>query len=264
MIKQLFQYLTRKIDGITFKDNSYYDEEYFKNSIENNFAGWYSESDLTKRIEFIVSRCYVNNNIHVLDVACGHGRYSELLSKMGNKVTGTDISSTLISYLRKRYENIEFLRRDITENIFPNKYELIVVIGNSLSLLPKGKCIVALAAFEKSLKKNGKIFIELDNREKFLRQEAGKKNWNFYQNKWLVLSEHIYDEKNSLEKTRDIGINVDNQTIDEFCVTKQLYTKNEIVNMLKSSNFNIREIYGDWNGMEFNRDSECLIIIGEK
>lgn len=264
MIKQLFKYLKRKTDEITFKDNSYYNEEYFKESIESNFVGWYCESDLAKRIEFIISRCYVKNSANVLDVACGHGRYSELFSKMGNRVTGTDISSTLISYLKEKYENIEFLRRDITENIFPNKYELIVVIGNSLSLIPKDKCIVALAAFEKSLKKNGKIFIELDNKERFIREEAGKKNWNFYQNKWLVLSEHIYDEKNSLEKTRDIGINVDNRTVDEFCVTKQLYEKNEIVDMIKNSNINIKEIYGNWEGKEFNRDSECLIIIGEK
>lgn len=52
----------------------------------------------------------------VLDIACGEGYGTELLSKNAQKVYGVDISEEAISHAKKRYniDNVEFIQGDCT------------------------------------------------------------------------------------------------------------------------------------------------------
>lgn len=67
-------------------------------------------------------------NIEILDVGCGRGVFSNLLSKYGN-VLGIDPVSSVIEYGKELYPNIELMALDLDQYCFlypDKKYELIL------------------------------------------------------------------------------------------------------------------------------------------
>lgn len=61
--------------------------------------------------------CSICKNSDVLDIACGEGYGSNLLSKVANKVTGVDISGDAVDKASKKYQgkNIKFLEGSASE-----------------------------------------------------------------------------------------------------------------------------------------------------
>lgn len=71
---------------------------------------------------------YIQNK-KVLDLACGEGYGSYLLSQHANSVTGADISESTISHARKNYkaENLSFIEADAAKLPFDNNSFDVVV-----------------------------------------------------------------------------------------------------------------------------------------
>jgi hypothetical protein len=115
-----------------------------------------------------------------------------------------------------------------------------------------------------SIKADGFIFLQIDNKKIFIEKEANTKNWNFYENRWLNISEHYFDVKRNLEISRDIGFDFVEKTIGEFVTVKQLYDLDEFIQILKSTGFSEIEYWGDWNRSPFNENSRTLIVKARK
>ena len=98
MFDELRKLMAKDISRMTFDANMYLSEDFFEESIRNNFAGWYNESEIHNNIDFILKETQIPPGSKVLDVACGHGKYSELIENKGFHVKGIDISCTLINY----------------------------------------------------------------------------------------------------------------------------------------------------------------------
>lgn len=265
LIEVLKKALSTKIEELSFDNNSYLNDGFIERSINTNFAGWFSETDISIHTEFILHKCQIPAKSKILDAACGHGRHTNLLSQCGHDVVGTDISSRLISYLRNKYgPEAKFEKKRFRDIDYSATFDLAIVLGNSLSLVPRYEITDALSRLCNSLKIGGKLFIELDNRSWFLRNEAGKHFWNYYKNRWLTLSEHYYDGKDKLEKTLDIGIDILTEEIDLFCLTKCLFNHEEFSGFLKKTGLKEFRSYGDWNGSPVRDDSPSLLIIAQR
>jgi len=138
LIATLKKALSVRVEDITFSDNVYHDESFIAKSISNGFSGWYSDTDLAKHVDFVLKHCEVKPDSRILDAACGHGRHADLLSRKGHEVVGIDISQQLIWYLKKEYGNsIQFERRSFKDINYSATFDLAVVLGNSLSLIPR-------------------------------------------------------------------------------------------------------------------------------
>ena len=244
----------------------YYSESFFAQSIEDDFAGWYNEDAVKRQIDFILQHCQVKPNSKVLDVACGHGRHAALLGKRGYQVLGTDISDRLIAYLTETYsdEKISFEKRTFMEIDYSGVFDLAIVLGNSLGLIPRDEFVIVMNKLRKSLKKGGCLFVELDNRIHFIKDvEAGKKFWNYHADRWLVLSEVYYDSENKLEKTVDISVDLEDMRVSQYPSTKSLYDHDELCDLLAGTNFIVRQSFGDWEGNEISEASPSLLIAAQ-
>lgn len=243
----------------------YLSEDLFEESIRNNFAGWYIESELYNHIDFILKETQIPHGSKVLDVACGHGRHTELLVKKGYYVKGIDISYTLINYLNNKYKDkIQFEKVAMEDMRCESQYDLVMILGNSLSLVPFENAKRAIINFHRALKKSGKLFIEIDNRNYYINNEAGKREWGFHGDRWLLFSEHLYNESSFCEISRDISIDLLEDTTKEHLLVKRLYDLNEISDIIKSKGFTNIKIYGDWEGTSIDEKSSKIIIIAEK
>jgi len=97
---------------------------------------------LEREIPFILDSIHGEPPYCVLDMACGTGRHAIALSTEGMSVIGLDNSKQMIAQARKCSEEygqpVKFVQDDMTKiaSIFDEEFDLVICLGNSLSLLP--------------------------------------------------------------------------------------------------------------------------------
>lgn len=82
----------------------------------------------------LVSFCRLTRGASVLDVGCGQGFYSSLLSRQGLDVLGVDLSATGIAMAQQRYADlpIRFMVTDVRQEPFPAQFDCVFVRSCSL------------------------------------------------------------------------------------------------------------------------------------
>ena len=265
LIDTIKKALSCSVTEITFDDNFYHDESFIEKSIRNGFAGWFSEPDLVKHVDFVLKHCQAQPHSKILDAACGHGRHAHLLSQRGHDVVGADISERLISYLRETYgDKAQFERKPFHDIDCSSVFDLVIVLGNSLSLIPRAEIGRALRNLSESLRIGGKLFVELDNRDYFVKNEAGKRYWQYHGQRWITLSEHYYDDMDRLEKTVDVGVDLQTMEVDRLPTTKCLYDHNELSGLIATADLRELNSFCDWDESPIVDDSPSLLLIAER
>jgi 2-polyprenyl-3-methyl-5-hydroxy-6-metoxy-1,4-benzoquinol methylase len=112
----------------------------------------------------------------VLDVACGSGYGSQILSQTAKRVIGVDICGETVKYCRSRYksENLAFLQMDCCHLAFPSSsFDTVVSFETLEHLENHDRFIIEL---KRILKDDGLLIISTPNKEYFSLYTKGKKN----------------------------------------------------------------------------------------
>ena len=193
----------------------------------------------------------------VLDLACGQGRHSIFLNKMGFNVTGVDISSKNIINA-KRYENdkLSFKIHDMRDPLV-DKFDLIVNLFTSFGYFDNFQDnLKTLNSIKLNLSNNGVGVIDFLNinyvRNNLTHQNTEeidgiKFNLKRYLKADFLVKEinfkHDLEEYNFQEKVRLLNIT-------------------DFKTMFKQSQLEILHIFGDYNLNEFDiNNSKRLIFI---
>jgi len=101
----------------------------------------------------------------VLDVGCGVGRWSRLLAARGARVTGIDLSPTMIAQARLRAaadrvaDRCRFLVRDLSKLDIGERYDLVLGVTVLQHILEPKALQAALAAMTTHLKPGGRMIL---------------------------------------------------------------------------------------------------------
>ncbi|TFF90260.1 MAG: class I SAM-dependent methyltransferase [Promethearchaeota archaeon] len=102
----------------------------------------------------------IPKNTHVLDVGCGAGiPTARYLSKRGVKVTGIDISTTMINLARENVPEATFIKMDINEIHFPERSFDGLISVYTLFHIPRKNHSKIFKMFYKILKYGGVMMI---------------------------------------------------------------------------------------------------------
>lgn len=97
---------------------------------------------------------------NTLELACGNGTYSRVLSKNADKVTVTDFSDEMVDAAKKRlngFENVSVEKADAFDLQYPENSFDTVFLANLLHVVPNPENIVD--EVKKVLKTDGRIIV---------------------------------------------------------------------------------------------------------
>ncbi|MFN8206099.1 MAG: class I SAM-dependent methyltransferase [Bacteroidales bacterium] len=101
-----------------------------------NYARKYEEEEFTKgtlgECDFIEAEADSNKNTSILDIGCGTGRHSIELARRGYRVTGLDLSESMLAVARSRAVaeklDIRFIQADARSFSFPGEFGLAIML----------------------------------------------------------------------------------------------------------------------------------------
>lgn len=228
----------------------------------DDYGEKYDNENFTKgttgECDFLEKELNYSKSLKILDVGCGTGRHSIELAKRGYKMTGIDLSESLLAKAREKADkqnlNIDFLNYDARKLPFDKEFEVAIMLceGGFPLMETDEMNFEILRNVTKSLKENGKfIFTTLNGLfplynsvEKFCAADTVEGNATYRSNKFDLMTFRDY---NTTELTDDLG----NKKILQC--NERYYVPSEISWLLKSLGFTEIEIFGARLG-EFSRD----------
>ncbi len=148
-------------------------------SAYNNWSSTYDEDkNLTRDLDFIVmSKTFSNSKFHsVIEIGCGTGKNTKLLSQIAKKVYAFDFSKEMISKAKEKIKSnkVVFSETDITEN-WLIKDELINLVTCNLVLEHIENINFIFSETSRTLINQGKFFIS--ELHQFRQYEGTKANF---------------------------------------------------------------------------------------
>ncbi len=158
---------------------------------------------------------YIKKGDRILDLCCGTGTLTILLTKLLHKnckIIGVDLSSGQIAKAQKknRYSNLKFAIMDANDLLFPNDYFNQVVISAALHEMNKKQRLNVLSEIHRVLKKGG-ILLILEHHEPL--KASLRILYNFYLGFIEKITSHSFEmQRNILKELNKMGFNILRQT----------------------------------------------------
>jgi ubiquinone/menaquinone biosynthesis C-methylase UbiE len=158
------------------------------------------EENIYRKINYLLHMHFIENYLHkgmkVLDAGCGAGRYSIEFAKRGCQVTLFDISDEQLKIAGEKIDeanvqdNIsEFVQGDIRDlsHFGDGQFDMVVCYGAPLSYV-LDKREKAIQEFYRVLKKDGSLFVSVNNKWGILKMLLGNQYPDFFSNPeyWFI------------------------------------------------------------------------------
>jgi SAM-dependent methyltransferase len=197
-------------------------------------------------------------NAFMLDLACGKGRYSIALNRMGFNVTGIDLSQTKIE-AAKHFQNnsLVFAINDMRMPLEPNKYDYVFNLFTSFGYFDnEEENKTVLANVFNSLKKGGVFVLDYVNGEKAARYLLEHEEYSF---EGVDFNIYRYAKNNLIIKE----IKVQDGVVEcNFTEKVSIFSEIKLKEYITGCGFEILETFGNYQLNRFDPiDSDRLIII---
>jgi SAM-dependent methyltransferase len=235
----------------TWFDSEYYHKLYINRDYEE------AEQFITN----LITNLQLDLKSNILDLACGKGRHSIFLNKIGFKTMGVDLSPKSIAFAKKfNNANLRFEVRDMRESFCKSQFDAIFNLFTSFGYFEsKTENIKVLKAIEGMLKKNGVFVIDFMNTNKVIRNLVNEETKFIDQINFRLKRAY---EKGNIVKTIDF---TDKEKDFHFTEKVQALFPEDFQSLISQTNLKIDSIFGDYNLNPFDREvSDRLIIIGRK
>ena len=215
-------------------------------------------SEARNFIDKIVEYLDLKKGSKILDLACGIGRHSIYLEKIGFDVIGTDKSTNNIKKAKKNEnDKLKFIQMEMI-NDTNRKYDGIFNLFTSFGYVNHDYNLETIKNIERQLKDDGKVIIDF-------------MNTLFVKNNLVIEETKVIDDLIFKIKRKSDGKHIYkeikfNDQKDYFFQEKVMdLSLNDFKNYLKIHNLKIIKTFGDYNLNEFDiENSERLVMVIKK
>ncbi len=209
----------------------------------------------------------------ILELASGTGRISIPLAKENFRVTGVDISDSMLAETRRKSSEedvaIEWVRTDIRDFDLQKRFKLIIFPANTIChLLDLDDVEACLRCVKKHLETGGRFVIDVftpsfdillrDPTQRYPHSEYPDPNGG---GKILVTETNEYDSASQINR---IGLfyrlpGREEEFVEELLM--RIYFPQELDELLKNSGFEIEAKYGEYDLKRFDSESAKQLIV---
>lgn len=223
------------------------------------------EEKASKEVDEILLRTPRRTGSRLLDVACGFGRHSNILSGKGFRVTGIDTSRDFLEMAREAALNeklqAEYIEMDMREISFEKEFDMAISLFTSFGYFPDAENEQVLAGISRSLVSGGIFVLDIVNRDWIL-SRGGRGTVVNRQGDDIMVTEDSYDPMNDrLESRRTAFIGSEKR---EMSLTLRLYSFKEITLRLEKHSLFVYDVRGDFRGGALSLNSPRCILYCRK
>lgn len=191
----------------------------------------------------------------VLDAPCGTGRHAKVFAASGLKVTGLDLSPVLIRMAKARSptKNLTYVVGNLLKLAkYRGQFDAVVNLFTSFGYFStEEKNAAVMRGLVRALKPGGRIAFNLIDRDWLLRNfEASactERNGI-----WTLETRH-YDRKTRVIEAHTVLLDRKKGHGKLYYHRTRLYTKSEMVKLMKTCGLTRVEVYGDSDGSSFRK-----------
>jgi SAM-dependent methyltransferase len=225
--------------------------------------------DVKGEVDFIEKAFELPKGSRILDLACGYGRISIELASRGYNVLGSDFSNYFLEIGRseaiKKKVKVEFVRGDMRDIRYYDEFDGVVCWSNSFGFFSDEENEKVLHLVVNSLKRNGRLMLDLHNKDAVIRNRLGKR-W-FKKDNFFILSDWSFDAGLSRSNIIETIIDESSGSVRKQVMSMREFTLHEMKRMLKDAGLEFLQVYGDtpkgFTAEGFSIDSS-LIILAQK
>lgn len=111
---------------------TYFDEDYLR-----LYSSYLSKGKDPGEVEGIVRALELEPGTEILDLACGQGRHTVPLAVLGYRMTGLDLSETLLGHARDRAAeagvDVEWVRADMRSIPWAGRFDAVINMFTAFS-----------------------------------------------------------------------------------------------------------------------------------
>lgn len=216
-------------------------------------------------IKSLVNFANFNLNGIILELGCGEGFHAGALAKEGFQIKCIDVSPFMLSQakinLRNFNQKILLEQKDMLDLNEPERFDAVVTFGHSFGYFDSPeKNVQVLRNVYKSLKKGGKFFMEIYGKE-IIDRVYPKTLIKEKNGKTLIRLTRIVNNYSNLESYFYL---IDKNNIKFLEQHSQLYSAQELTNILEQIGFKIIGVYGSYDKRPYDNTSDSLMILSEK
>lgn len=206
--------------------------------------------------------------LRILDLACGAGRYSSLLAGQGHFVAGVDLSAELLLNATRRTESetdigrAVFIRADMRAVPFKDAFDLVICMFTSFGYFDTDQQNAAvLTEMAGALRSGGAYLIDFLNRPRVMSRlkpedSFEKGGMKVQQRRWIT-ADSLRVEKETLVQSND-------GSRERYRESVRLFSRGEMLAMLDLAGLPVENVFGGYDMTEHGDDSERLILTGRK
>ncbi len=220
-------------------------------------------------VDGIVRLLKLTNGSSILDCPCGYGRHSIELARRGYPVTGSDLNGTHLSrareYATKAHADVRFVQEDMRALRYDSEFSAAINMFYSFGFFDTDEeNEQVLRNFYRALKEGGAFLMHTD--VNIPRVIAGTYKSDEERRLASGGSLRIIDRYDPATKRINGAwiIAQPNRTTVRRDYSVRVYERDEFVALCKNVGFRSCNVYGDWNGSPYTKDSEDIIFVATK
>lgn len=243
-------------------------ETFFDQHYLQGFTVFTTPEITQRQVDFIVKALHLPPPGKILDLGCGAGRHSLALGAHGYQVVGYDLSAELLAVARQQGDQqwfpIEFVQGDMRELPYIAEFDAVINYFSSFGYFDDADNARVLERIARALKPQGKLLLDLINRDAALPHLATRRWWPG-EDDLLLLEEVHYDPMLSRFTNTWTLIQADGSRYTFPPMQVRTYALHELVALLDQAGLNLLEVYGSEHGDSFHPlESPRIIVLAQK
>ncbi len=241
---------------------SYFGQDYFE-----IYAHVLPAERTVAEVERIVSLIDLKPGARILDVACGHGRHSILLSKLGYDVTGYDLSKVFLDRARTEAEaqgaNVRWIQGDMRELPFHSEFDVAINVFTAFGYFEEPKDDTkTLRGIRAALRPGGRFLLETLHRDA-LQARFQSQGFERTSNGSIVLHERRWDLARDVID-EDVTLIRPDGTRTEYQTSLHMYSLDEFLALMREAGLVPEAWYGGLDGSTLDLSSRRLVLVSRK